>query len=459
MNKLTVVPQGGLCNRLRVMLSALSLSRRNDDLYVRVEWAKNAECLAEFGELFEPFSDSHFSITPRRWWHIPSMRSNLHLPTLWRRLSYDKQLTYFRPHEDRPIEEYLSQHRRVYVSTGYALCGYSPQTVQELRPRRELQERIDGIVGTFSEKMIGVHVRRTDNIQSQNTSTDEAFFAAMDRELEAEPYAMFFLATDDGALKSRMMARYPGHVLIQHTPHVRRDTLEGMEEAVVDLWCLSKTEKILGSYYSSFSETAAELGGIPLEVVGQKLVFASNNQHKLDEVRSILGNRIEILSLADIGCHDDIPETADTLEGNAEQKARYVYERYGMDCFADDTGLEVEALGGGPGVHTARYAYPDRHDPEANTQKLLAELKNKSTRKARFRTVIALIEKGKCRFFEGIVNGEIASEKRGTHGFGYDPVFIPEDTGLTFAELGVDVKNDISHRARAVRKLAEYING
>ena len=459
MNKLTVVPQGGLCNRLRVMLSALSLSRKREDLYVSVEWAKSAECLAEFGELFESFYDTNFSIAPRSWKNTPSTRYNLHLPTLLRRFSYDKQLTYYRPHEDKPIEEYISHNNRVYVSTGYALCDYSPETVQEIRPRRELQERIDGIVAEFSETMIGVHVRRTDNLQSQHTSTDEAFFAAMDRELEAEPYAMFFLATDDGALKSRMMARYPGHVVIQHTPHVRRDTLEGMEEAVVDLWCLSKTSKILGSYYSSFSETAADLGGIPLEVVGQKMVFATNNQHKLDEVRSILGNKMQILSLADIGCHDDIPETADTLEGNAEQKARYVYERYGLDCFADDTGLEVEALDGGPGVHTARYAYPDRHDPEANTQKLLAELKNKSTRKARFRTVIALLEKGKCRFFEGIVDGEIAEEKRGTQGFGYDPVFVPEGTGKTFAELGVDVKNDISHRARAVRKLAEYING
>lgn len=189
-----------------------------------------------------------------------------------------------------------------------------------------------------------------------------------------------------------------------------------------------------------------------------KLVFATNNAHKLSEIRAMLGNNIEILSLADIGCHDDIPETADTLEGNALQKAHWVYDKYGYDCFADDTGLEVAALNGGPGVHTARYAYSDRHDPEANTQKLLAELEKKSDRSAQFRTVIALIEKGHEQLFEGIVTGVIATEKRGTEGFGYDPVFSPEDTGQTFAELGTNVKNQISHRARAVKKLVDYLS-
>ncbi len=188
-----------------------------------------------------------------------------------------------------------------------------------------------------------------------------------------------------------------------------------------------------------------------------KLVFATNNAHKLEEIRAMLGSEIEILSLADIGCHDDIPETADTLEGNALIKARWVKERYGFDCFADDTGLEVSALGGAPGVHTARYAYPDRHDPEANTQKLLEALKNKNDRSARFRTVVALIYNGGEHLFEGIVNGQISTEKRGTEGFGYDPVFSPEDTGLTFAELGTEVKNRISHRARAVGKLVDFL--
>ncbi len=187
------------------------------------------------------------------------------------------------------------------------------------------------------------------------------------------------------------------------------------------------------------------------------LVFATNNAHKLSEIRAIFANKLQILSLADIDCHDDIPETADTLEGNALIKARWVKEKYGYDCFADDTGLEVTALGGRPGVHTARYAYPDRHDPEANTQKLLTELKDKDDRTAQFRTAIALILDGEEHVFEGVVRGEIATEKRGTEGFGYDPVFIPEDTGRTFAELGTEVKNKISHRARAVARLVEFL--
>lgn len=189
----------------------------------------------------------------------------------------------------------------------------------------------------------------------------------------------------------------------------------------------------------------------------KKLVFATNNPHKLEEIRAILGSKLEILSLADIGCDADIPETAETLEGNALIKAHYVYDNYKLDCFADDTGLEVDALHGLPGVHTARYAYPDRHDPEANMIKLLEALRENNDRNARFRTIIALIEKGKEHLFEGVVEGVIAREKSGTQGFGYDPVFIPEGNSKTFAELGEDIKNTISHRARAVQKLAEYL--
>ena len=189
----------------------------------------------------------------------------------------------------------------------------------------------------------------------------------------------------------------------------------------------------------------------------KKLVFATNNPHKLEEIRAILGSKVEILSLADIGCDADIPETAETLEGNALIKAHYVYDNYKLDCFADDTGLEVDAVHGLPGVHTARDAYPDRHDPEANMIKLLEALRENNDRNARFRTVIALIEKGKEHLFEGVVEGVIAREKSGTQGFGYDPVFIPEGNSKTFAELGEDIKNTISHRARAVQKLAEYL--
>jgi XTP/dITP diphosphohydrolase len=187
-----------------------------------------------------------------------------------------------------------------------------------------------------------------------------------------------------------------------------------------------------------------------------KMVVATNNAHKLKEIAAILGQEIELLSLKDIQCFADIPETADTLEGNARQKAMYIYENYGMDCFADDTGLEVEALGGAPGVFSARYA-GEGHDSEANMQKLLKELAGKENRKAQFRTVICLIRNGKEYLFEGIVKGEIIQEKRGGEGFGYDPIFVPEGYDLTFAELGDDVKNTISHRARAVEKLCQFL--
>ena len=193
-----------------------------------------------------------------------------------------------------------------------------------------------------------------------------------------------------------------------------------------------------------------------------KIVFATNNEHKLSEIRGILGDKVEVLSLKDIGCNVDIPETGETLEENALQKARYVYDNYHMDVFSDDTGLEVDALGGQPGVHTARYAGGEGHDSEANTRKLLRVLSDEDNRKARFRTVIALITqnpKPDTHLFEGIVEGEITREKRGEKGFGYDPVFKPDGYEGTFAELGVDVKNQISHRARAVQKLVKYLSG
>lgn len=188
----------------------------------------------------------------------------------------------------------------------------------------------------------------------------------------------------------------------------------------------------------------------------KKLVVATNNAHKLEEIAAILGDEMELMSLKDIHCDADIPETADTLEGNARQKAMYIYENYGMDCFADDTGLEVEALNGAPGVYSARYA-GDGHDSEANMQKLLHELEDKENRKAQFRTAICLILEGKEYLFEGIVKGEIIKEKRGGAGFGYDPIFVPEGHELTFAELGNDIKNTISHRARAVEKLCLFL--
>ena len=208
-----------------------------------------------------------------------------------------------------------------------------------------------------------------------------------------------------------------------------------------------------------------------------KIVFATNNEHKLSEIRAILGPSFEVVSLAEIGCHEDIPETGQTLEENALMKAEYIYNKYHLSCFADDTGLEVEALNGAPGVYSARYAamgVPDgfaigkSHDSEANMARLLHELANNNNRKARFRTVIAFIEKKDVcpcgctsiklvHQFEGIVEGEITKEKSGAEGFGYDPIFRPDGYDKTFAELGADIKNQISHRARATQKLAEYL--
>lgn len=188
-----------------------------------------------------------------------------------------------------------------------------------------------------------------------------------------------------------------------------------------------------------------------------KIVFATNNKHKLDEIRSILGHDFQVVSLDEIGCFDEIPETGDTLEENARQKSTYIVEHYHYDCFADDTGLEVDSLNGEPGVHSARYAEGTDHDSEANMMKLLAKLEGKTNRSARFRTVISLIINGVEHQFEGSVEGHIATEKRGSEGFGYDPIFIPSGYEQSFAELGEEIKNKISHRARAVKKLAEYL--
>lgn len=204
----------------------------------------------------------------------------------------------------------------------------------------------------------------------------------------------------------------------------------------------------------------------------KKLVFATNNSHKLTEVRQIIGDSYEILSLSDIGCHEELPETHDTLEGNALEKARYVYEHYHYDCFADDTGLEVSALGGAPGVFSARYASlpedvatdgtnrwgaQNDHDSEANMRKLLDALQSQADRSAQFRTVIALIQGGKEHLFEGIVKGKITPERHGAEGFGYDPIFQPDEHTATFAEMSAEEKNHISHRGRATARLVDFL--
>ncbi len=188
----------------------------------------------------------------------------------------------------------------------------------------------------------------------------------------------------------------------------------------------------------------------------EKIVFATNNKNKLNEIRDILGSTMHILSLHDINCHEEIPETGATIEENALIKARYVKEKYGYDCFADDTGLEIKSLNNAPGVYSARYA-GDEHNSEKNMQKVLDNLKNKTDRSAQFRTCIALIKGDKEYLFEGKIEGKIITEKRGDSGFGYDPIFMPDGYDQTFAELGNNIKNKISHRALAVKKLINFL--
>ena len=190
--------------------------------------------------------------------------------------------------------------------------------------------------------------------------------------------------------------------------------------------------------------------------MSHKFVFATNNQHKLDEVIEISEDRFEIVGLKNIDCNEDIPETQNTLEGNALQKARFVYEKYNVDCFADDTGLEVDALNGAPGVYSARYAGENKH-PEDNIKKVLEELGESAYRTARFRTVVALIIDEKESFFEGVIEGKIISERKGEGGFGYDSIFVPDGLNATFAELPALVKNSISHRAIAMQKLFYFL--
>ena len=188
----------------------------------------------------------------------------------------------------------------------------------------------------------------------------------------------------------------------------------------------------------------------------KEIVFATNNLHKLSEIREIIGDKFKILSLSEIGCNEDIPETASTLEGNAEIKARYVKEHYGYDCFADDTGLEVEALNGAPGVLSARYA-GEAHDSQANMDLLLKNMRCEENRNARFRTVIALLVNDELTLIDGIVEGEIMLEREGEGGFGYDPIFKPIESEFTFAQMSSEEKNKISHRGRATAKLIEKL--
>ncbi len=265
--KLVVAPQCGLCNRLRVLLSALAVSAE-EGVPVRVAWEKTDECRADFPELFVPLDGGMFAVGERRWWERPITRRNLHWPWIVRLLmGYRCQRASFQPKYAGEVAALMRRYGKVYLSTPYSLRPYSRDYAARLRPAERLQKRVDRLIAQFAPHTVGVHIRRTDNVVSMRYSKVELFRQAMDAELARCPGTLFYLATDDEELKASLRKDYGGKVLTQNTS-VRRDTLAGMEEAVVDLWCLAATEKLLGSYWSSFTDTAAEIGGMPLVVVG-----------------------------------------------------------------------------------------------------------------------------------------------------------------------------------------------
>lgn len=260
MNLLTLVPQGGLCNRLRAVLSAVSLVERHfPETRLRVGWSADAECAARFDQLFEPYPAACLTIGLRRWTDRPVTRYNLHWPALVRSILYTAQYRNTPP-------GVAALCGKVYVSTGYAFCEYSPEYVRRLRPLPHLQQRIDTLSAGFDAHTIGIHIRRTDHSTAIAESPDSLFVDAMRQCIAREPETRFFLATDDSALKASLAAQLPGRITVQECRGTRAD-LRGMEEAVVDLWTLARTSRIIGSYWSSYTDTAAELGGIPLEII------------------------------------------------------------------------------------------------------------------------------------------------------------------------------------------------
>ena len=260
---ITVVAQGGLCNRLRVVLSALRFSEETS-CSVSVEWAKIAECYADFNELFEPLNNIRFSIAPLRWWNHPVERRNLHLPALIRLPLYGKQIKNYHPQRHPALADLCARYKRIYLSTGYALMPYPQEMAQRLQPTAELRQRIKYITQQFATKMVGVHIRRTDNAVSINESPIECFVQAMRQELDKDSDTAFYVATDDIAVRNLLIKEFPQRIHFQQIENCVRSTVDGIKDAVVDLYCLAQTDKIIGSYWSSFSDAAAEIGGIPL---------------------------------------------------------------------------------------------------------------------------------------------------------------------------------------------------
>ena len=262
-----IVPMGGLCNRLRLLLSVVEISSRQPNLRFDIDWSKHPECYAWFEELFEPLNLPAITIHHQRWWTALHRLQNSWWPGLVRLAKgYTFQRGYYLPKDEAALHDVLSRHRRLYIATCYSLCDYSPASIAHLRPVPALQARINELVGCFAPHTIGIHIRRTDNTMSQQHSRLKDFHAAVQREIAHDDQVRFFLCTDDAAVNAEFRERYGERILTQTSP-VPRKTLAGMQDAVVDLWCLAHTQKILGSYWSSFTDMAAELRQIPLEVV------------------------------------------------------------------------------------------------------------------------------------------------------------------------------------------------
>lgn len=274
--RITVVPQGGLCNRLRTVLSAFFAAQKGAD--VRVEWACIKECKADFHDLFEPLSLSAvevngqcsqggFSITPRRWWNRPQSRWNLHVPALLRRMIYDEQWVNLQRAEGKYSIEHV--YKNIYISTGYEWYPYDPKLSRLLRPVAEIGKRIDELSANFDVHTVGVHIRRTDNVVCMRHSTDEAFVEAMRKAVEEDGDTRFYVATDDLDVLKKLQDTFHGRIMHQPLTDVRRDTCEGIRQAVVDLFCLAHCRRLLGSYWSSFTDMAAEIGGVEPHIVGK----------------------------------------------------------------------------------------------------------------------------------------------------------------------------------------------
>lgn len=265
--QLTLVPQGGLCNRLRAILSAVSLvEERCIEASIRVGWGVSDECAARFDQLFEPYPAACLAIGPCHWTDRPVTRYNLHWPALVRSLSYSAQYRNAPPSIDVLKARLSKSNAHVYVSTGFAFSEYSPEYVRRLRPQPHLQKRIDDLSAGFDSHTVGVHIRRTDHTTCIAESPDDLFIAAMQQCIDDDAATRFYLATDDITLKARLSARFPGRITTQDCRGTRSD-LRGMEEAVVDLWTLARTSRLLGSYWSSYTDTAAEIGQMPLTII------------------------------------------------------------------------------------------------------------------------------------------------------------------------------------------------